>query len=283
MEDSPTENGRVKHPEASVQANTFCPGGTNRIASKGSFERWFQKVSGDHQQASLLCLPYAGTGSATFGRWRNQVSDDIDLYAAQLPGRDGRLDETPIDEMPVLVEQLTEAILSSDLVDRPVSLLGCSVGAVMAFELSRSLRRHGINIHRLFVAACRPPHSLRATEPVSSLPDDQMVQKLVNWYNAIPADILQNEGMLELLLPTIRADMKLYETYQYQSDEPLGCPITAIGGTDDRIVSVTDLSQWRSETTEQFRHRQFAGDHFFMKSDFGPALKFVCRQLQIRR
>ncbi|TWT65368.1 thioesterase II family protein [Allorhodopirellula solitaria] len=246
----------------------------------GKASPWFTQLTESGQQHVVICLPYAGMGSAVFGGWSALHFDAADLFAAQLPGRDGRLKEAPIDNIEELVDQLADAVIEGPFADRPLTLLGCSFGGLIAFELARRLRAQGRDIEQLIVAACRPPNALGVTEPVASLPDEEMVNKLRYWYGAIPKEIAENPAMLELVLPAIRADMRVYETHVYREEQPLQCPITAIGGADDRIVKLNELNGWRKETTGKFTCRQFAGDHFFMKSHPAPVLRLMQQRLR---
>lgn len=243
---------------------------------------WLVQLTESNNENVILCFPYAGMGNAVFAGWRNSVLRSASIFAVQLPGRDGRLRETPIERADPIVRQVLDAVLASGFLDRRITLLGCSFGSILAFELARQLRHRGKLIDRLVAVACRPPHSLGVTESTSvdSVDDLEMVDQLQHWYGAIPPEVIDNPAMLELLLPAIRADMRVYETYPYRDEEPLACPITAIGGSDDRVVNLNDCNGWRKETTGKFVCRQFAGDHFFMKHQFAAPLKLIDRQIR---
>jgi medium-chain acyl-[acyl-carrier-protein] hydrolase len=71
---------------------------------------------------------------------------------------------------------------------------------------------------------------------------------------------------MELLSPIVRADFEAIQTYRYMPDEPLDCPITAIGGLQDRDVDRESLEGWRQQTTSSFSLRMLPGDHFFVNS-----------------
>lgn len=244
-----------------------------------SDQPFFRPITETGHPDALLCLPYAGTGSAIFSGWRDTPLKNAEIIMVTLPGRDARLSQPAIDNIDTLVDQIATALLDSDLRGRTVSILGCSFGALVGFELARQLRRRDHPVHHLVAAASRSPHNTRVTEPIASLPDDEMVERLTTWYAALPPEILENESMRDALLPTVRADMHLYENYRYTDDTPLPCPITAIGASDDPIVTIADLTGWKQHTTAPFTSRQFAGDHFFMRSAFKSPLKLIDRKL----
>lgn len=227
----------------------------------------------------MICFPYAGTGNAIFASWRSSQFEAAEIWATQLPGRDARRSEPALESAEELADRVFEALEKHPLYQRPLVLFGCSFGGLVAFEVARRLRQAGKPIEALAVAACRAPQALDVTDPVTHLPDDEMVKKLQHWYRAIPPEVVQNKSMLELTLPTLRADMKLYETYQYHPQPALDCPLYALGSTDDTVVDLNRLNLWKQQTTAKFISRQFAGDHFFMKTSPGPVLKFLQRRL----
>ncbi len=211
----------------------------------------------------LFCLPYAGGGGAVFHRWREALTSTIELVPLCLPGRDGRASEPLCTDMSTLVEGIVEGL--EPCLDRPFALLGHSMGAGIAFELARSLRRRGLRMPQfLVVAACRAPHAPWTEPPVHQLPDDQMVTQLDRLYNGIPPEVRDDEEWMRLLLPRLRADMKLVEMYTYKEEPPLDLDILALGGTEDRAVSASMLEAWGSHTTTHFSARQFPGGHFFL-------------------
>ena len=163
-----------------------------------------------------------------------------------------------------MVNELAQAI--QHLLDKPFIFFGHSLGGTVAFELARSLRQNGLpqpNI--LFISACRAPQILDLQSPLHTLPDDEFVTSLKR-LNGIPQEILQNQEMLDIFLPVLRADFELIETYKYTHDEPLSCPILAFGGHDDPRVSREQLGGWVIQTIARFEAKYFEGDHFFINT-----------------
>src|SRR5262249_19393623 len=141
-----------------------------------------------------------------------------------------------------------------------------SLGALVAFELARRLRRDGgPQPARLFVSGCPAPQARTREKSVHTLPDAEFIEELRR-LKGTPAVVLADDELMELLLPTLRADFALCEPYAFAPGPPLTCPISALGGLADDTVSRHDLDPWREQTTGPFRLRLLPGDHFFLQA-----------------
>jgi medium-chain acyl-[acyl-carrier-protein] hydrolase len=150
--------------------------------------------------------------------------------------------------------------------DKPFSFFGHSLGALLCFETARSLRRENRRqpIH-LFVSATEAPHRRGMEESLSGLPKSELVKKL-RQLNGIPIEVLQNDELLDLMLPTIRADFELCETYEYHPESPLKCPMTIYGGLEDSEVEAGRLTAWSEVTVGGCEIRKFPGGHFYLNN-----------------
>jgi medium-chain acyl-[acyl-carrier-protein] hydrolase len=150
--------------------------------------------------------------------------------------------------------------------DKPFAFFGHSLGALLCFETARSLRREN---HRqpatLFVSATEAPHRRRREEELSSLPKNELVKRLREFGGA-PSEALQDDELLDLMLPTIRADFELCETYEHHPEPPLECPMTIYGGLEDHEVEAERLAAWREMTVGTCQLRMFPDGHFYIKS-----------------
>jgi len=123
--------------------------------------------------------------------------------------------------------------------------------------------RGGEQPARLFVSGRGAPSIPESLPPLDDFSADDLVRELQRRYMGIPAAVLQNRDVLNLLLPTLRADLRLLEPYTYQPEDPLPCPVSAFGGRQDPNVTAETLAAWQRETTGAFRLRLFPGGHFF--------------------
>lgn len=225
----------------------------------------------------LVCFPYAGVGASMCTGWMEHLEPWIELLAVQLPGRENRLREKPLEDLGPLKTAL-EATMPQYL-DLPVALLGYSFGGTIAFEVARQMVAHDVPPCHLFIAATTAPHAKRRLEPITQLPDAEFINEIQLHFGGIPPEIARQNELLELLLPALRADMRVVETYEYVPGEPLPCPITALGGSDDTVVSMADLSGWGQHTRAKFRHRMYRGGHFFIRDQLPQMLRFINQQL----
>lgn len=171
--------------------------------------------------------------------------------------------ETPIAQLEVLIQHLGTALLPW-LDNRPFVFFGHSLGGLISFELARWLRYcQRPTPELLLVSAARAPH-LSATEPpIHQLSRGDFIAQLRR-YSGTPEVILENAELMELLLPTLRADFALLETYCYRPQAPLPCAIAAFWGDRDGIVSPEEVESWRIHTEKTFSLEKVAGDHFFV-------------------
>jgi medium-chain acyl-[acyl-carrier-protein] hydrolase len=230
-----------------------------------------QPTTPDTPQAALrlVCLPYAGGGSAVYHRWRPAMPQGVELVPVCLPGREGRVGEPVAPDLTAVAIQVADGIAPQ--LDRPYVLLGHSMGAWLAFELARELRRRNARLPELLVvAASAAPDAPRSAEPLNTLPDDQFVNRLRQRFDGIPPAVRDNPELLALVLPMLRADVRLVETYQYQPEPPLDVEVLALGGTEDPSVSAAELAGWRKHTTAKFSVRLLPGGHFFLFRGDGP-------------
>jgi surfactin synthase thioesterase subunit/acyl carrier protein len=232
----------------------------------------------------LFCLPYAGAGASRFRSWPDWLPPWVEVCPIQLPGREDRIREPAFDTADPLVEALVHAL--GDHLDRPYALFGCSMGALVCFELARALSaRHGAAPLHLFVAASAPPGrpspirsdlarlaSAEATGPEAVA--------LLRRLGVLSASLLQDEEMLTAVWPTLRADISLVLSYAQRGAAPLETPLSIFGGADDRGVSREDLVAWHALTTGAFQLATIPGGHLFMDTAPKLLLQHIARALE---
>lgn len=218
----------------------------------------------------LFCFPYAGGGGSVFVRALAGLTRSIEVCPVQLPGRENRLSEPFLTSVPEVARAAAAGL--QEYFDMPFAFFGHSLGAIVAYELAQILLRSaGPQPRRLVVSAHRAPHVPSPHDSYWNLPDAEF-KKRVAELKGTPKEVLEHEELQALMLPIMRADFRLDETYSHNPDHgPLQCPITAIGGLLDSEVPKADLLAWSATTVGQFELKMINGDHFFVHSQT-PAL-----------
>jgi malonyl CoA-acyl carrier protein transacylase len=224
---------------------------------------WF-KVSAKNPKPlfRLFCFPYTGGGASTFDPWSEKFPSEIEICPIQLPARENRINESPFTRLKPLIQTLTP--LLEPYLDVPFGFFGHSMGALLSFELARELRRKNWPAPAyLFVSSCRPPQIPDLDSPIHILPETKLIQVLSS-YKGIPKRILQDSELMQMSIPTIRADFKILETYFYTKEEPLESHIYAFGGLEDSKVSPQELADWEKQTQVNFSLKMLNGEHLFL-------------------
>lgn len=207
-----------------------------------------------------------------------RLSSVVDFCVIQYPGRGSRIHEQAFTSLDPLIEELTEAILPS--LDRPFIFFGHSMGALVSFELTHSLlRKHGITPNHLVLSGHNAPQLPRDLPDIWQCPDDEFIEHIRSW-NGIPDEIWSNQEMVDIILPVLRADVTLCETYLYTERESLPCPITIFGGESDPLVSRENLEKWDIHTSGSFEIEIFPGDHFFIHQNEEMVLNSLQRLIK---
>lgn len=237
---------------------------------------WFPAgVSASHPGPRLFCLPFGGGSAAIYQHWGPALRREVDVVPIELPGRGTRFREPAFDRVSDCIDALVPAI--APLLDRPYVVFGHSMGALLTFELAQALRTRGLRpAHTLIVSGRHAPHLPARTRDIHRLPDEELVTELRR-LNGTPEEVLADRGLLSLVLPTLRSDCALCETYQYRRSPPLEVPIVAVGGDADPDVPREDLAAWAEHSIAGAEAITLPGDHFYLHTSESALLTLVAQ------
>lgn len=237
-----------------------------------------KELSGERQQTAplrLFCFPYAGGGASIYRLWGQALHPLADVYAVQLPGREERIAHPRCYSIQRLVQAMLDEGL--DWFDKPYALFGHSMGAKIVFELAMRLCEAGRPPAQVFVSASRPP-CLPEKRQIHTMPDDLFIDELRHLAGT-PEAILRDKAFMDMLLPLLRADFTMDETYQ--NSAVLDVPAAVLGGTQDAEASRCVLEAWDRCFTSPISLHMIPGGHFFIREQADALLDVVAARLRM--
>jgi medium-chain acyl-[acyl-carrier-protein] hydrolase len=247
---------------------------------------WFQTHNAlRNPRLRLICFPYAGGGASVFRKWPTFLPDGVELVAAQLPGREARYIEPPLQDIDSALSHLSAAI--EPLLDRPFVFFGHSLGALVAYELTLLLRTRGLRMpEHMILSGRRAPSIPIGRRPFYDLPNEELIEE-IRKLSGTSQGVLENDELMAMMLPMLRADFAIHDKYRYRESAALDVDFSVFGGLDDISTTADNLSAWESMTTRGVRLSFFRGGHFFIdeaRNDVLPVIERVLvKMLESRR
>jgi medium-chain acyl-[acyl-carrier-protein] hydrolase len=225
----------------------------------------------------LFCFPHAGSGTSAYTGWELPGPSSAEVWSVELPGRGKRRAERPLRRVEQVIDPLRENL--APLLDRPFALFGHSMGAILAFELTRLLRRTGgpMPAH-LFLSGYRAPDVPRRRPPASKLEDDRFLERLAAIAGP-SSTALRDRRMLLWLASAIRADFELCETYVYHPEPPLAVPLTCLAAADDPEFTPDEVALWARQSSRDCTLHVFTGGHLYLLDQRDQVLALIAREL----
>ncbi|HEV2636987.1 MAG TPA: alpha/beta fold hydrolase [Actinocrinis sp.] len=238
-------------------------------------KNWFRRLrpaaGAEHR---LVCFPHAGGAATYFTPIARALAPQVDVVAVQYPGRQDRRNEPGIEDIGVLADRIYEIMRT--WTSRPLALFGHSMGAVIAFEVARRLRRDNpTQALHLFASGRRAPHLYR--EESVHLRDDAGIAAEVRSLGGTESQLLQDPEVLEMILPALRSDYRAVETYRYRPGGPPPCPITVLTGDQDPHTTIEEAREWDEHAQDPFELRVFSGGHFFLAGNAAEVLAILAK------
>lgn len=228
---------------------------------------WFFRPKANRKaKLRLFCFPYAGGTAQIYHSWPDLLPDEIEMIAIQYPGHIKSLQAKLFNRMSELVEAIYDQI--KGCMDKPYAFFGHSMGAMITYDLAQYIctKKAPPPVH-LFQAARRAPH-IQSIQPALHSMSTAEIISVMRSFRMLPEEVINNEYILQLILPGIIADFEMVETWQYNPhSSPLPIPITAFCGVNDNQAAHNDMEEWRKHTVKEFNIFIYPEQHFFIHNE----------------
>jgi surfactin synthase thioesterase subunit len=242
---------------------------------------WFLRSGAELPWAPrVFCFPYAGGSPRVFLDWQARLGEEAEILAVCRPGREHRAAE-PAPTIAELIDGAAAAIADLTRADgRPFFLFGHSLGALVAFEVCRRLPQWAAPRH--FVASgCAAPSLLPSprVRQIATLTGQEFAEA-IGFFGGVPAEVIADDDMRELLLPGVIADFRMAVGYRYRPGPPLAVPATLVVGRDDPHVRPEVIEPWQREFALAPDRCWVDGGHFYFEADPDMAAGLLRRLVQ---
>lgn len=213
----------------------------------------------------IFCFPHAGGSPRAFLDWQDGVGADAEILAVCRPGREHRAAE-PAPAIGELIEGAAAAITAVTQADgRPFYLFGHSLGALVGFEVCRRLA--GLpTLSRFIASGCSAP-SLLPSQRVKDIAklSGAAFAEAIGFFGGLPAEVIADPDLRDLLLPGLIADFRMAVGYRYQQGPRLGIPAVVVVGRDDPHVGAAQIEPWCDEFAQPPERFVVDGGHFYFE------------------
>lgn len=231
-------------------------------AQRGCLRRY---GGGPRSLMRLVCFPWAGGGASAYRRFSFQLPETIELLAVQYPGREDRYRECPLLRMELIVNHVLDDLIP--IFDRPLVFFGHSMGALVAYEVAQALKAKLCREPRmLIISGSGSPDREGSYERCASMASEEEFIDDIQRFGGTPHEIVDDRQMMRALLPVLRADYEVLDTYACRPATPLSCPLIACAGNQDPSVSREAMEAWQQYTTGPSQVHWFSGGHFYLCS-----------------
>ncbi|MDX9882073.1 MAG: alpha/beta fold hydrolase [Prolixibacteraceae bacterium] len=209
---------------------------------------------------NLFCIPFSGGNAYSYSAFQKQLPGNIRFFNLELPGHGTRITEPLLYSIDEMTEDLFRQIEPE--LNGEYALFGHSLGALLAFTLTREIRSLGKPLPSLlFVSGQTAPSSVKPDNRYL-LPDDQFIE-ILREMEGTPEELLAEKEFLDFYLPIVKADFQAIANYRYRYEPPLEVPVVVLLGRQEK-VSADDAGRWQEETIKETEVFWFEGGHFFI-------------------
>lgn len=230
---------------------------------------WFisneDKTEERNEDSYIFMFPYAGGSASVFKKWQVYFKG-FEVFAAQYPGRENRINEKPIDKFDEILSNLYDSISKFIFTGSRYYLFGHSLGTKIVYELVLKIKENKLRMPEGIIVSAGKAPCFKEENPIYYLEDDEFI-KGINRFSGTPSEIIENNDIMKIFLPMLRADFILDETYVNPNITKIDVPILGLMGTEDKELTIEELLKWKEYTSQDFSYKYIEGGHMFINTN----------------
>ncbi|MEU3213076.1 alpha/beta fold hydrolase [Nocardiopsis alba] len=229
-----------------------------------------------HSTLRIFVLHHAGGSHLGYRGWVRHFPADWEVCLLDAPGRARRIEAEPLRDAGALADHLCEVVRPE--LDRPYALFGHSMGALVAYEMTRRLT--DTPPIWLGASAWSPTPGAERRRPRHLFSAEGLREVIVRM-GGTPRSALEDPDLWSYVEPLMRADLELVDTWNPDPRAaPLTVPVSVFGGADDQGMSPERLSGWADHVEGDIRHHTLPGGHFYFTGRTGALVERITEDIR---
>ncbi|GFI07877.1 thioesterase PikA5 [Lachnospiraceae bacterium] len=216
------------------------------------------------KKMQLFLLPFAGGNAKSFHRLTELLDDSIEVIGVEYAGRQSRRKEAYITEYGDFLKDASDYV-NARRSSLPFSVLGYSLGSVLAFDLITEKMLYGKPEH-CFICARGDLKNESISQKYHELSDEEFIQKMTA-LGGFDRRILDNRRFLDIYMEPVRMDYKVWSQYRYiESGCRIPCDTTVMYSPKDPLSA--GAGEWRKLVSGSIDFYELGKNHFFLNQHY---------------
>lgn len=226
------------------------------------------------KKIKLFCIPPAGMSAVSYSVWKTYASENIEIIPLELAGRGMRFKEEQYKNFEEAINDVYNIIINKVNDNDDYAIFGHCMGSWIIYELCNklTLSKHRLPIHA-FLSGKQAPHIVDEKH-IHKLPDNEFMNELIE-LGGITEDFLEDEDMLNMFLPVLKNDFRIFEEYNFKKIGKMLCDVSVLYGKEDKIRN--RINEWDRYMGLKYNFYEFDGGHFFIYKDSEITVNLVSR------
>ena len=235
------------------------------------------------KKMQLFILPYAGGSIAAFKRLTDLIDDRIDVVTVEYAGRGTRAKDALASSIWELLDDAIAYCCERRNPDIPYSVMGYSMGSVLAYEMVARKVLEG-KLRHLFISAEVSPKDRSLELRKVENPTEERILERARRLGGLDERMLKNKRFADIYIKPMLSDYRLFFEYRFgDHNEKINVDTTFFYCEKD--TALVDVQKWNELIEGQFDFHELGENHFFINQHYEEMAKVIndtlCRKTEV--
>lgn len=236
-----------------------------------------------NKKMQLFILPYAGGSIAAFKRLTDLIDNRIDVVTVEYAGRGTRAKDAIASSIWELLDDAIAYCRERRNPDVPYSVMGYSMGSVLAYEMVARKALEG-ELRHLFISAEVSPKDRSLELRKVKDPTEERILERARSLGGLDERMLQNQRFADIYIKPMLSDYRLFFEYRFGNyNEKINVDTTFFYCEKD--TALTDVEKWNELIDGQFDFHELGENHFFINHHYEEMARVIndtlCREAEV--